>query len=66
MPDKLTPIIPYATMYQGDCLMPIKKDSLLVLYEVIREIKTNSEKYINNIKVIDNGDNIQQRKKNTL
>jgi hypothetical protein len=43
-PDKDAPIIPKATMYQGDCLSPLKKEALLSDFPVIKEIPTNIKK----------------------
>jgi hypothetical protein len=37
-PDNEAPIIPYATIYQGEALLPIKKDSLLALRDVSQVI----------------------------
>ncbi|MFQ3269308.1 MAG: hypothetical protein ACI9B2_001116, partial [Flavobacteriales bacterium] len=44
-PDRLAPIIPKATIYQGDCLLPTKKLSLSPSLDVILEIKINKAKY---------------------
>jgi hypothetical protein len=44
-PDKLAPIIPNATTYQGDCLLPRKKASLLSLFPVKNEIEISIKKY---------------------
>tara|TARA_B100001758_G_C17933907_1_gene364860 strand:- start:334 stop:534 length:201 start_codon:yes stop_codon:yes gene_type:complete len=65
IPDKVAPIIPYATIYQGDCLPPTKKESLLEFLDVILPINIRIEKYVNKIKTISIGDNISQRKKNS-
>lgn len=43
-PDKEAPIIPKATKYQGLCLSPVKKVSVLALREVTKEININTTK----------------------
>ena len=58
MPDRVAPIIPYETIYQGDFLLPIKNDKLLSSPRVIWDIKISKPKYPNRIKKINNGDNI--------
>tara|TARA_B100002052_G_C15784877_1_gene553423 strand:+ start:619 stop:771 length:153 start_codon:yes stop_codon:yes gene_type:complete len=50
--------MPYATIYQGDCLSPTKKASSLEFLDVILEISISIEKYITIIKVMVSGDNI--------
>jgi len=44
-------IIPNATIYQGDFLLPRKKDSLLAFLLVKYEIEISSKKYITMIKI---------------
>lgn len=40
-PDSDAPIMPYATTYHGETLLPIKKVSLFAFLEVIHEIQNN-------------------------
>ena len=44
-PDKEAPIIPNATTNHGDCLLPVKKVSLLEFFDVSQDIKTSIAKY---------------------
>ena len=41
-PDNEAPIMPYATIYQGDFLLPIKKVSLVDFLEVTQLTMNNS------------------------
>ena len=45
-PDNDAPIIPKATIYQGDLLLPRKKDSLFAFFPVMWEIHIRIPKYI--------------------
>lgn len=44
-PEREAPIIPNATTYQGDFLLPMKKDSLSAPREVTHETRINRKKY---------------------
>ena len=44
-PDNDAPIIPYATTYQGDVLLPIKKESLFDFLDVTQLIMNNKIVY---------------------
>ena len=46
MRESEAPIIPKATTYHGDFLLPMKNVSLFALLEVREEIITNTAKYI--------------------
>lgn len=39
------PIIPNATIYQGDCLFPLKKASLSDFFPVINDVNMSTLKY---------------------
>ena len=44
-PDSDAPIIPIDTIYQGDCLFPLKKVSLSAFLLVKNEMRINTPKY---------------------
>ena len=44
-PESEVPIIPKATMYQGDSLLPKKNDSFPSFFPVNREITERNKKY---------------------
>jgi len=54
-PDNEAPIMPNATIYHGDFLLPRKKDSLLALREVRYAMNNNRNKYPTTISNMRNG-----------
>lgn len=45
IPESVAPNIPKATTYQGDCLSPKKKESLLSDFPVTYDIRISNKKY---------------------
>ena len=56
-PDSDAPIMPNATIYHGDFLLPMKKDSLSAFLEVNHETSKRSEKYEAIMHIISVADN---------
>jgi len=54
-PEREAPIIPMDTMYQGDCLFPLKKVSLSAFLPVMIEIVISTAKYMAIIEAISMG-----------
>lgn len=61
-PDKLVPIIPKATTYQGDCLFPVKKAVFeLFLSAVSLDMPMRKAKYPSTNRIIVNGAILQKK-----